>query len=53
MNINSTNIPLTGEKPINGWIIVAIVVAALALVATLLAPKIPAIIDYFKNKFKK
>lgn len=45
--------PPTGERPLNGWIIVLIVVAALALVATVLAPKVPKMIEFFKTKFKK
>ncbi len=47
------SIPATGEKPISGWIIFLIIVAALALIITVLAPKIPAVIDFFKRKFKK
>ena len=47
------NVPNTGEQPINPWIIVAIVVAAVAVVATLIAPKIPAIIKFLKAFFKK
>ena len=45
--------PATGEKPINGWIIFLIIIAALALIAALLAPKFPKIIDFFKKIFKK
>ena len=47
------NVPATGEKPLNAWIIVAIVAAALALITSVLAPKLPDIINFFKNKFKK
>ena len=45
--------PPTGERPISGWIILLIVLAALALLGTLLAPKFPQIADWFKKTFKK
>ena len=45
--------PPTGERPVNGWIIFLIVLAALALIGTLVAPKIPQIVAWFKKTFKK
>lgn len=45
--------PPTGEKPLSGWIIAIIIIAALAVVASLLLPKLPKIKKFFEEKFKK
>jgi len=45
--------PPTGERPISGWIILLIIVAALVLIGTLLAPKLPQIKNGIKKIFKK
>lgn len=40
--MNLSNIPLTGEKPIAGWIIAIIVISALAIAGSILYPKFAA-----------
>lgn len=44
------SIPQTGEKPLSGWIIALIVVAALALLGALFFPQLCAL---YKKIFKK
>lgn len=46
------NIPLTGEKPMKGWIIAVIVAAAVAVVGSVLYPKIAEKFEK-KNNDKK
>lgn len=46
------NIPLTGEKPIKSWIIAIVVIAALAVVGSIVYPKIATKL-HKKNNDKK
>ncbi len=52
-SMNYSFIPPTGEQPISPWIMITIIVSALALVAAILAPKLPHFLEYLKNKLKK
>lgn len=45
--------PSTGERPINAWIVFLVIFAALVLLATLLAPVLPKIAEFFKKIIKK
>ena len=44
------NIPQTGEKPLSGWIIALIVIAAIALLGALFFPQL---CELYKKHFKK
>ena len=46
-------IPQTGEKPLSGWIIAIIVIAAILLIASALIPFLPKIIEFAKTKIKE
>lgn len=46
-------IPPTGEKPLSGWIIAIIVIAAVLLIASALIPFLPKIIEFIKAKIKE
>lgn len=50
--MNTYNVP-TGEQPLNAWIVVLIIVAGLLLIASVIYPYLPKIIDFFKEKFSK
>ena len=47
--MNNLAVP-TGEQPINPLIIILVIVAGLLLVASLIYPHIPTIIEKIKNK---
>ncbi len=48
--MNTYNVP-TGEQPLNAWIVILIVVAGLLLLASVIYPYLPKIIEVFKEKF--
>jgi len=45
--------PLTGEKPISGWIVAIAVIAAALVIISLLLPLAPKVKAFIKDKFLK
>ncbi len=43
-------LPQTGEKPLSGWIIAIVIIAAILVLACAITPFLPKIIEFIKSK---